>query len=506
MDYSPYKRRSGFGSRKSGASSSTFLVFLISSIVGFLLFWGIKSFIFEESGAVVSAQVQKNSSIIEVMISGLNSWSGLRASEESRDIIEGDKIRIKKGNDALVSIENGSKIFLGLGSEVEVKNLRKNKEAQLYGNISVDSAPVIFSLQGNFDKTEELKIWVDKNVYIRGEKGKFLVTNTSVDMIEGDKINAFLTTDEGKISETLEFGIGQSLNITSFSIQAIPEKSKHLPLYQLYIAPPSTVGDDEIPNSSEIEIIASPQIIVPGNGEELIQITSVPQTISGTAPQEAEKIIVEFEDEKGNLDPYVLKNFNGEDKNWKYIASPSFETIATGKNIYRIYAVTASGEKSKPSTIIIQYTASENTQNIFTNAKGSLSITSPNGGGNTTQINNIIALRGTAPSNAVYVTVINSTLGSSYTLKQFQKGNKTWKYQTGAMDPGTYKYIVKAQAANRKTLASDTITITVSDSRGISTPTPSTSSVEIVRSPTPSPTPTPVATSIPVVSSEEINR
>lgn len=483
MDYSPYRKQSrGFSAY---SSAGVLGVFLVSGIIGFLIFWGVKAFFFRELGEISLPTVQPNESSVSVQIKGIDGWSMIGKSDTSMALSEGDSIKSSKGDDAVLMFKNGTKAFLGLGGELFITESRENSDGELFGDITLVSGPVVFDFDGKFDKDELFKVWLSDNIYVLGASGTVLLTSNGVHLVKGEKATVVSTDEFGKVLKNKEIGIGQSIDIKTFALQAIPESVKYLPLYNLHSQTPVTIPEPEASPepevSPEVVIIEPPIITSPTSNGEIITIKTVPQTLQGTAPANAKKIMIEWENSDGKVDPYVLKNFTGATNVWKYSASPQFNTISAGKNTYRVYAIDENEVKSTPTSIIIEYTPSGTSENVYTTFQGNLTITTPNNGNATVQSSSIIALKGTAPVNATYITVVNSTLGSEYTLQKYVKGSGTWWYETGNMNPGKYNFIVKATNSSRQTLSSDTISVTVTES-SVATPAP-------IATTTPVPTP-----------------
>lgn len=90
----------------------------------------------------------------------------------------------------------------------------------------------------------------------------------------------------------------------------------------------------------------APTILSPADGYE----ATGPVRISGTAPAGTVSIEVTVIS-AGNI-PYKLAGFTG--PNWAYNADPKFENIFPGKNVYRITATDAAGNKAS-SDVVIYY-------------------------------------------------------------------------------------------------------------------------------------------------------
>lgn len=475
MDYSPYQNRSRRSQGKGGKISIG--LFLMSAFIGFLLFWGIKSLFFTEGGELSPVSYLSNSSRAEIMIAGDTSWGNLTSGSL---VTQGDEIRIKKGNTSELVLKNNSKITLGLGSQLKMGEVRASESGEIFGEIFLEKGSILLDLKSAFSD-DQLKIWLSKDTYLKASEGKLLFDQEGIAAISGENFYIQKVDSDGKVRYSKVLGIAQYLRFDSFSLQGIPEKIKSNPLVSGEFT--SSEGLDNSENSDESNAgkntpvldLKSPIILEPVAHGEIKEVSKT-TAILGTAPDGAEKILVEFSDTNGNSDTYELKNFLKGSKNWKYIASPNYNNMSGGRNIYKIYSVDAAGEKSSPSVIILDYKKPENSAQVFSSAQGRLLITSPNNGNATTQLTRVITLKGVAPSNASYITVVNKTLGTEYTLRGFKKGDKYWKYWTENMSNGTYVYLIKAQNSRRSTISSDTISITIA-AKSVSTPSETTSTV-----------------------------
>ncbi len=458
MDYSPYQSRSRRSKNQGGNISIA--LFLLSSFVGFLLFWGIKTLFFSQEGMLSSVHYNDHSSRAEIMIQGDSSWGPLRGGDI---VTPGDKVRIKKGNTGELVLENGSKLVLGLGSRVKMGEIRASEEKEITGELFLEEGPILLNLKPPFGD-EDLKIWISSDVFLQASAGKILFEKSGVAVISGEGLHVQKVDSEGKVRYSKKIGVAQYLSIDEFFIQGIPEKMKVNPLVAQDF-PASGVekeADPVEPKASEGSLIdlKSPSITLPASHGEIVEVSKT-TSIEGTAPDGVSKVIIVFSDTNGNSDEYELKNFSRGDESWKYIASPNYDNLSEGRNVYKVYSVTESGEKSAPATIVLDYTVPESANQLFSSSKGKLIITAPNNGNTTTQSKRVITLKGTAPLNARYITVVNRTLGTEYTLQGFKKGDTTWSYWTGNMDNGKYDYFIKAEDYQKRTISSDSISVTI---------------------------------------------
>ncbi len=458
MDYSPYQRKNRSFRRKNEGFS--FWLFALSALIGFLLFWGIKSLFFAADGMFSPVTYAENSSRAEILIPEDGAaWANAGTGYA---ITNGDKIRSKKGNSGTLTFENGTQIVMGLGSEIEMGEVEKSENGEISGEVFINKGPVILDQKGKFSE-DGLKFWVKKgDVYLQASQGKTFVQRAGAAALEGENF-VFQKIDKSqKIRDSKRVGIGQYLDFESFTLKGTPESVKKNVLTESFFAASEEISEEnpvETPKSTNGE--SAPTITSPAGDGEIFELTQDTQIIKGTAPAGTKYIWVYYTNEKGETDEYKLKNFKAGDKEWSYVAKPQYDTLAEGKNTYRVYAENSDKEKSAPATLVMEYKKDNSAPQIFTNSKGKLIITAPNSGSNTTQTSRTISLKGVAPTNASYITVVNKTLGSEYTLKAFRKGNKTWSYSAGPLDAKKYTYLVKAQDSRKRTLSSDSISVTI---------------------------------------------
>jgi len=174
MDYSPYQNRS----RRSRSSSGKISIglFLISAFIGFLLFWGIKSLFFSETGIISPVSYVENSSKAEVLLANDTSWGNLSAGSL---VTEGDTIRAKKGNTGSLVLKNDSTFVLGLGSKVRIGEIQESESGEISGEFFLEEGPVLLKLKPGFSE-EGLKIWLSKDVFLLASSGELLFEKSGI--------------------------------------------------------------------------------------------------------------------------------------------------------------------------------------------------------------------------------------------------------------------------------------------------------------------------------------
>lgn len=498
MDFSPYRKKGTSFSSNEYRKYYPLGIAIGVILLGFLLYTTVRSTFFSEEGIAITSTFQKTEgSVAESQVSGIEIWSLLSDGEM---VTEGDKIRVLSGTPSSIELRNGSKITLGSGSEILIKTMKETEDALLYGEIVMTSGPLSVQAKGTVDPENSLKLWIDEQHYIKANTGSFVIQDGLIHVVQGEGIEVIEQNAKGKISNQKTIGVGQSMHISSFSVNATEDEAKFLPLYTLL-----TGNTDTTPSNAPAKDLSAPKITNFTFTGSAIEVSEAIQRIEGTADAGATKIIVSFSNGSSSneqeislesitttpLPSSLSKDENNtpssSKKSWSYIASPTYETMKEGLNTYKIYAENANKERSPEALLVLQYTA--NGENVFDATGGDLMITSPNQGKSGSIEGNIITITGTAPKDAAKIIVTNKKLQNPYTLQKFQPGDTSWKYYTAEMEPGVYAYSIEAVSATGKVISTKNITITV----GGTTPTSSANP-----SPKTSSTPTPtVQTSIP---------
>jgi hypothetical protein len=490
MDFSPYQRQSY---QKSSHNKNIFILFFVSAAAVFFLLWGIQALFFSEKGFSSPVFYTANSSRAEVKIVGSETWENLGTGQV---VTTGDEIKARKGNSGILKLENNSFVMMGLASRVKMGEVKKTEEGALLGEIFLEQGPIFLQLEGAFDPENKLKFWISSHVYIEAKEGKLFFDNSGVAVVDGNGFKIVKNDDSGKMRSEKTIGIGQYLSIEEFALQAMPERIKQIPLF---VSVSSGEEPEETPEviEEDEENLDSPVVTAPLEEDEegKITVSEHPFSMKGTAPEGTKNITVVFFDEDGETEEYTLKNFSLGDDEWEYKISTHYGNLSEGKNTYQVFGEDMNGKKTKPAVATIYYVPESSDDQVFSSNKGSIAITSPNGGKNGTQESSTIILSGTASKNISYVSIINNTLDTEYTLKQFKKGDTTWKYTSSAMDEKTYKYTVKGLDKNKRTIASDTITLTIKKSSASDSSTPSPSA-SVSGSPSPSPSPEVIAPTV----------
>lgn len=503
MDFSPYRKKTV---QNTGILKKLlpYIYFLLAGFIGFLIFWIIKSYIITDEGSAIYSTFQKNDVVAETQVSGLGMWTTLL---DGGLITQGDKIKVTNGDGGVIILADGSKIYLGQGSEVSIEEIKKDDEGLLFGDIFIEKNPILFSGNTEFNSEKELKIWINKSVYVDAGINTFLVENDIVSVVNGENIHIVKLDTEGKIASQKNIGIGQSLDAQSFSILATPDSAKNHVLLSFFLGEKtsSTPLSEGLPESLTLD---TPQITAPLFTGSAIEVKNGKQKISGTASLLAEKIIIVFSN--GSItEELPLTTELSEDKTeteWSYTVNITYETVFPGLNTYKIYAVDKNNERSKAAVLVLNYsTDTENNEEDTDetsndeSVSGVFEITSPNGGNNIKLDDNALVLSGLASSNAAFITISIPQTGYSYTLSKFRKGDTTWKYWNNSLKAGEYKFIVYAKDENKKIIGTEKIIITIPASSGEEDSSSQTSTSTPSPVKTEKPTPTPTATPTPAV-------
>ncbi len=477
MDFSPYKKNkySTFptDSRNTRSKTTKYFYIILSIITGIIVMWFLQSLFSEDEGLSTYATFQKNTSIAESQREDIGIWSAI---VDNSPITEGDTIHIKEENDGKVILPDSSFFSLGEESELTISKLRKTEENNLFGNITINKAPILFSGKSNFAKEKEFKIFVADNIYITGRKNTFYFDDNIVSFVDGEKVWVDKIDKDDKIITSREFGIGQSLNIVNFKLIPTGDILQSSELVAQY-------KGTEIKKSAKSETLEettnlkSPILLKPKFEGNVIIVKNRKQKITGTTSLNTEKIIISFSNGTNSEELTFLPSLSDDEKTkeWSYTASEQYKTLLEGINSYKIYAINKDNKRSQATILLLSYnkdadiTDSDNSEdkNDENNNKKSdinFSIISPNQGRDTQLEGDTIILNGTAGKDVAYITISNLTLDSSYTLQKYKKGQKTWKYWVDELKPDTYKYVVYAKDENKKILSTKKISITLTAS------------------------------------------
>ncbi|HIQ56665.1 TPA: hypothetical protein EYG96_01335 [Candidatus Gracilibacteria bacterium] len=486
MDFSPYKK-SKYNSflpdnTKPQSKAVKYIYLTLSIAVGVGAVWFLQSLFGTNDGISAYATFEKETAVAESQMKDVGIWSVIL---NNHPITEGETVHIKKENDAKIRLPDTSFFSLGEESEVSIEKLRKTKNGELFGNIIINKSPILFSGKTHFNKEEELKIFIAENIYVAAGKNTFLFQDNIVSFIDGEKIWVGKLGENGKIQTSREFGIGQSLNIITFTkipTESILQSSQLVAQYKGEKLEELSEKDTREENLD----IPSPVLLFPEFDSTAIIVTNGKQKIKGTASLDTEKIIIVFSNgtNKEELTFIPILSDNEKIKEWSYTASKQYKTILSGINSYKIYAVNKENQRSIATTLKLSYNP-ENTDETEENneteeetneedATTNFIITAPNQGRDTQIEGDTIILNGVSSTNVAYITISNMTLNSSYTLQKYKKGQKTWKYWIDELQPDTYEYIVYAKDENKKILSTQKISITLTAPKNTATPQPTT--------------------------------
>ncbi len=485
MSYSPYQKSRSrlFQSPNQKSKGLKYFYIALSLIIGITVVWFLQSIFSKDPGTSIYATFQKSDAIAESQQSDIGIWSAML---DNSPITEGDTIHIKEGNSSKIILPDSSFFSLAENTQLTLKSLRKTEENALFGEVIIERTPLLFSGKSDFDTENEFKIFLTKNIYVSGGKNTFYVDNNVISFIDGENIWVSQLNDDGKITKNTPFGVGQSFDITTFSL--IPTESR----LQSAILVAQYKGE-EIQKSiaeetlEETETINKPILLTPEFEDTAVIVKKGKQKISGTTDLSTNKIVITFLNGTATEELSFVPSLssNGKEKEWSYTASKLYDTLLPGINTYKIYAVNEEKQRSPATILLLSYdetandddedTKTEDTTDDSTASEETINfaITAPNQGRDTEIEGDTIILNGTAGKNVAYITVSNITLDSSYTLQQYKKGQKTWKYWVDELQPDTYKYIVYAKNEEKEIISTKKITITLTSS---STPTPTPTS------------------------------
>jgi hypothetical protein len=501
MDFSPYKRQQSPYTQPKKIKINIYIYFIVACVVGFMIFWTVKSYFFKEEGENIFSTFQNINGIAETQVTNIGVWSSL---SNGGLITGGDKIRIKKGYSNILVIDE-SLLYLGEDSEIFIKSLKKLENGKMFGEILVNQSPILFSGNNEFDEEKELKIWLSDNLYVDAEKSTFLFENNLIHVIDGERVHIVKLNDEKKISSQKTLGVGQSLNTKSFALMATPPIIKNLPLVREFNEKSNKTSsnllnseNDNISENTDLNNTDNikPVIILPKFTGTIINVNKE-QNIRGTVSKNAKKVTIEFLHEEKNDKLSVIPTTYKDDENlleFSYTASPTYKNLLKGVNTYKIYSEDELGNKSPATVLILNYNENSQVSNNETNDyTGKFAITSPNNGKDGEIDGNIIIISGEATSNTAYVTIENQTEKTNYTLQKYKQGEKTWKY-TSKQNEGTYNYKIYAKDINKNIIFTDTIKIIVKKQKPIPTSkatTPPTKTPNIKKTPIPTKKTTP---------------
>ncbi len=513
MDFSPYKKNrfNSLHSQPTNSRSKTVKYFYIALFIalGILVVWFLQSMFSEDKGTSVYATFEKNTSIAESQRENIGIWSAVL---DNSPITEGDTVHIKSENDSKIILPDSSFFSLGEDSEITINQLRKTDENVLFGNIKVNKAPILFSGKSDFEKEKELKIFVANNIYVSGGKNTFYFNNNIVSFVDGEKVWVSRLEDNGKIGKNVAFGIGQSLDISTFSLIPTSDLLRSAELVAQYKGEKisEATAEDTLEETTDL---SSPTLISPKFDGTAIVVKNGKQKIKGTASLDAKKVIIAFSNGTKTEELTLVPSLSDDKKTreWSYTASEQYKTLLNGLNSYKIYAVNADKKRSSATVLLLTYDKSdsentdenttdnntdENTNDeTSTETDTNFAIIAPNQGRDTEMEGDTVILNGTAGKDVAYITISNMTLDSSYTLQQYKKGQKTWKYWVDDLKPDTYKYVVYAKDENKKILSTQKISITLTQAETTQTPTPTAKPSTTQETTTPATaTPKPVTT------------
>jgi hypothetical protein len=142
-----------------------------------------------------------------------------------------------------------------------------------------------------------------------------------------------------------------------------------------------------------------------------------PLTISGTAPDDAVKMIVD-QVVSGKSETYTLAKFKAGDTAFSYNVSEKFGNLAKGENIYTFYAVNKDGDKSEGASITLTF---DKTAVNITDALTAPVVKTFNGAVSSTVTVDTVQVAGE-------IVGAEKVVVNGYTLSKFEPGSTVWNY------------------------------------------------------------------------------
>lgn len=459
--------------QKKGSAIKSFLLLLILLGGAGALVW---KFFYTPTGIEKKADIQAEEGVRALVRIG-----------ESQNFVEIPTVGTLWEGESLASREDAgisltffekSTLILDENSQVTLNKMRQGSNDQSEQiEISLDAGRAYFSVEQKINPRSEFFI-TEKDLRLETHGGEFLLSSDSLIVLEG-RVQVF---SQDRFLETVEFG--QEFERDTQKKKRIPSTFSKPTWIPVEKENPLTEGaidieDDVVSLETPREIEPPKKGIIltsPGQNGETIEILEEPTLIKGKVPEGTRKVMV---------NGYTLGKFSLGDREFRYNASREFGTLKEGSNIYNIIAVGEEGEEWKTTLTLIfdestalsaetdlseeikekegeqgeQKEEKSEEEEDSTPVTGSLTITSPKTGDSFTE--NIIIVKGTAPSNAVKITV------DDYALSLFKKGDTDWKYTIkdafGNREVGKKKIVVKAYDAKKKLLGTKSITITLEE-------------------------------------------
>jgi hypothetical protein len=220
---------------------------------------------------------------------------------------------------------------------------------------------------------------------------------------------------------------------------------------------------------AQITTISSPSITSPAKTGETYRTNAAELVIRGTSPKDAAAMMV---------NDYRLQLFSPEKGTWSYLAGINLGNLKPGTNVFDVYAIDASGQKSSPARLTIVWgeaetgtvttgnvssgasSAAPNPASLPTNAPlaaGSLTVTGPTAGTSHTETGTGFLLEGKTSKDTASIWV------NDYMLQLYRPGVTFWNYiasaEFGNLKRGKNVYTITARNAKWEIL--DTLEYTV---------------------------------------------
>jgi hypothetical protein len=443
---------------------------------------------------------------VEAYLPAVEAWKIVAAP--GAKVNPGERVRTARDGAAYLVFDDGSKVTLSASTELTIDDLtnaltKKTVSLTLSrGTVGVEIArpeKVNFTIITPFARVAEAT-------------GKYLAaladTETQLSVVTGSASAVILDTAESaKTPEltTLALESGETLTVTDKrvnllriggTLDLVKETPAEIANSAAYLAlaagenlptlatETAEIGTDlaatetaadttETVETTDIaDDIAAPVVTSPASGELTTSETKI--AITGTVATGIAKIQVSH----NSAEPYTLGQFKAGDKSWKYNASTEFANLTEGVNTYKIVALNAAGDQSKPMIVTVIYkpvaedsaaAAADTTAALPTEAAaaptttttdgvpavggevaGAPTITEPAAGTTITRVvtkDAPVFFKGTVPAGTTTVEV------NGYALTQgFPSGGTSWWYNAAPeyenLKIGANEYEIEAVAAD----------------------------------------------------------
>lgn len=296
--------------------------------------------------------------------------------------------------------------------------------------------------------------------------GNTVLIDGSVDpRIDRVRVNGYLASiDRGNGSFQQELSLREGASTMTIRIEALDARG--LSLAETTRTVRTASGSQTVSNTDA----KSPSITAPALTGQTYRTQKNEIIIRGTAPAGTQSI---------EVNDYRLQLFAPGNPTWSYLATTVLNNLQTGRNIFNVYAIDASGKKSTAATITI--VLEEGTEGVVENAQNStvtsppvvinesdlptndpltpgiISISAPEAGASYTATGTGFLLEGSTSKQTASIWV------NGYRLQLYASGKTFWNYiastALGTLKEGTNSYKIVARDSANQIL--DTFTYTV---------------------------------------------